>query len=168
MSTELLGTITASPDSDATIAFDRPYRTDAADLWQAVTDPERLARWFAPVEGELRAGGEFTIRFDDGDIPRCTVESCDAPRGFVWLWPHGERTSRVTVSIAPEGDGSRLRLVHDRLSRAAAPEYGAGWQAYVRSLDAHLAGSEEGDWWGEFHAVKDAYAAEVALTQGRA
>ena len=160
MPTDLLGALTVT-DSDATVTFDRAYRTDAPDLWNAVTDPDRLARWFAPVSGELVAGGTFTIRFDDGDIPACTIESCDAPHGFTWLWPHGGRTSRVRVEVVPDAAGARLRLVHDRLTRSAAPEYAAGWQAYVRSLDAHLAGEQDGDWWGEFHAVKDAYAATL-------
>ena len=79
----LLGTVTRTGDT-AEASFDRVYDTDAADLWRAVTDPERLARWFAPVEGDLRAGGSFTIRFDDNAVPGCRLTTCDAPRGFAW------------------------------------------------------------------------------------
>ena len=35
------------------------YDTDIDDLWSALTDPRRLARWVADVEGDLRLGGEF-------------------------------------------------------------------------------------------------------------
>ena len=33
------------------------YDTDLADLWSAITEPDRLARWVATVEGDLRLGG---------------------------------------------------------------------------------------------------------------
>ncbi len=75
----LLGTITRTGD-DAEVVFDRVYDTDAADLWETLTDPERLARWFARVDGDLREGGRFTIHFDDDDVPECRITSCDAPR----------------------------------------------------------------------------------------
>lgn len=58
------------------VGFDQHYPTDPADLWQAVTDPGRLARWFAPVDGPLVVGRDFTIRFDDGDAPGCRPLSC--------------------------------------------------------------------------------------------
>jgi hypothetical protein len=35
----------------------RAYDTDIEDLWDALTNTERLPRWFAPVEGELKPGG---------------------------------------------------------------------------------------------------------------
>ena len=31
----------------------RSYDTTVDDLWDAITTPERLARWFMPVEGDL-------------------------------------------------------------------------------------------------------------------
>ena len=76
----LLGTITRTGD-DAEVVVDRVYGTDAADLWETLTDPERLARWFARVDGDLREGGRFTIHFDDDDVPECRITSCDARAG---------------------------------------------------------------------------------------
>ena len=35
------------------------FDTDIDDLWQACTDPARLARWIAEVSGDLRVGGRF-------------------------------------------------------------------------------------------------------------
>lgn len=85
---EPLGRIRWAGDR-ATVEFRRRYATDAADLWQAVTDPERLARWFAPVTGHTTPGGEFTLHFDDADAPQCVVLACDPPRSFRWRWDHG-------------------------------------------------------------------------------
>ena len=87
------------------MTFDRVYDTDAGDLWETLTDPERLARWFARVDGDLREGGRFTIHFDDDDVPDCRVSSCDAPRGYRWEWSHATHTSLVTVAVEPAGRG---------------------------------------------------------------
>lgn len=165
MTTEILGTITPVDDAEARLTFDRRYPTDAADLWDAVTAPERLARWFTKVSGDLSQGGTFTIHFDDGDAPECRVETCEPGKAFSWSWPHQGATSLIEVSVTPDDGGARLFLVHTRLSTIQAPEYGAGWQAFVRSLDSYLGhpdASTSDDWWAEFHAVKGGYAAALA------
>lgn len=56
--------------------FTRVFDADLADVWEACTDPERLARWYAPVAGDLRVGGEFT----QGDFGPGKVLRCEAPR----------------------------------------------------------------------------------------
>ncbi len=38
------------------------FDTDIDDVWSALTDPLRLARWVAEVAGDLRLGGEFYQR----------------------------------------------------------------------------------------------------------
>ena len=157
----LLGTVTRTEDT-AEASFDRVYDTDAADLWRAVTDPERLARWFAPVEGDLRAGGSFTIRFDDNAVPGCRLTRCDAPRGFAWEWPHATHTSLVTVAVEPAGAQARLRITHTRLAPSAAAGYAAGWDVYVRRLDHEVAGREVAETWdADWGLAYEGYAARL-------
>jgi len=112
--TQVLGRIEREGDTVA-VVFDRHYPTTPDDLWQACTDPERLARWFAPVSGDLRPGGRFTIHFDDADTPSCRVVTCEAPTRLVWEWPVRDVPSLVTVEVSEDGQGSRLVLRHDRL-----------------------------------------------------
>jgi uncharacterized protein YndB with AHSA1/START domain len=144
----LLGTMTRTGD-DAEATFDRRYDTDAADLWRAITEPERLARWFAPVEGDLVEGGTFTIRFDDNEVTGCRLTSCDAPHGFAWEWPHGTHTSLVAVAVEPAGEQARLLITHTRLSPSSAAGYAAGWDVYVRRLADEVAGRPAADTWDE-------------------
>ena len=144
---------------DAAVVFDRRYQTAADDLWSACTDPERLARWFAPVTGDLRPGGAFTIHFDDADTPECRVVACVAPEQVVWEWPVRGVATRVTVTIAADGDGSRLVLRHDRLAPAQVAGYAAGWDTYLRSLDAHVDGTPPPDWDATWTALHELYAA---------
>ncbi len=156
--TQVLGRIEREPEA-VTAAFDRHYDTTADDLWQACTEPERLARWYAPVTGDLRPGGEFTMHFDDGDVTACRVRSCDAPTRLVWEWPVRGAATLVTLEVRADGDGSRLLLRHERLTDPQAAAYAAGWDAYLRALDAHVDGSPAPDWGATWSAVHELYAA---------
>ncbi|AKU18996.1 hypothetical protein VV02_16340 [Luteipulveratus mongoliensis] len=140
------------------VRFEQHYDSGAADLWDAVTDPERLARWFAPVEGRFGVGEAFTICFDDGDVPECRVIECVAPQRFSFEWPHASGATVVTAEVRPDGDGSVLVLTHARLGRSQAAGYAAGWDAYLRLLTDHLAGREPQNWWEHFGAAQKAYA----------
>ena len=44
------------------------YDTDIEDLWDAITDPARLVRWYGRVEGDLRSGGQFRVHVEAADI----------------------------------------------------------------------------------------------------
>jgi uncharacterized protein YndB with AHSA1/START domain len=155
--THVLGRIERDGD-DVAAVFDRPYATSPDDLWQACTDPERLARWFAPVTGDLRPGGAFTLHFDDADTPTCRVVTCEAPRLLVWEWPLGDVTTLVTVEVRPDGDGARLVLRHERLTGAQAAGYAAGWDTHLRSLGALLGGTPAPDWGETWSALHELYA----------
>lgn len=157
----LLGTVTRAGDH-AEATFDRVYDTDAADLWAAVTDPERLVRWFAPVDGDLREGGRFTIHFDDNAVPGCRVTSCDTPNAYAWKWPHATHTSLIAVAVEPVAGGARLRLTHTRLVARSAAGYAAGWDVYLRRLVEEIAGGEVRDTWAEdWSRAHEGYAAQL-------
>ena len=48
------------------VTLTRSYATPVADLWDAVTNGERIPRWFAPVSGELRLGGRYQVEGNAG------------------------------------------------------------------------------------------------------
>jgi len=155
--TQVLGRIERAGAGGVAL-FDRAYPTSAEDLWQACTDPDRLARWFAPVTGDLCPGGRFTIHFDDADTPRCRVVTCEPPRLVVWEWPVGAITSLVTVEVRPDGDSSRLVLRHERLTGGQVVGYAAGWDTHLRSLEADLEGTPAPDWGETWSALHELYA----------
>jgi uncharacterized protein YndB with AHSA1/START domain len=119
----------------------RVYRTDVDDLWDAVTNLERLPRWFAPVEGDLQLGGRYQVEGNAGG----TIERCEAPHLFEATWEFGGGVSWVLVTIAAEGaDASRLSLEH----RGEVPDEfwtqfgpgatGVGWDLGFFGLAAYL------------------------------
>src|SRR6266853_3970481 len=58
----ILGSL-RSADGKGVVRMEDRFDTDIDDLWSALTDPGRLARWLGDVEGDLRLGGEFRFRF---------------------------------------------------------------------------------------------------------
>src|SRR5215471_4023633 len=49
-------------DGTGIVRIEDRYDTDIDDLWAALTDPGRLARWYGDVDGYLRLGGDFHAR----------------------------------------------------------------------------------------------------------
>src|ERR1700747_623988 len=58
----IVGTLRTG-DGKGVVRMEDRFGTDIDDLWSALTDPRRLARWLGDFEGDLRLGGEFRARF---------------------------------------------------------------------------------------------------------
>ena len=52
-----IATMRALDETRGAVRVEDLYDTDIGDLWDACTAPERLARWIARVDGDLRVGG---------------------------------------------------------------------------------------------------------------
>lgn len=125
------------------VVLERSYPAAPADIWDALTDPARLARWFLPVEGDLRAGGTFHAEGGtDGEILACAP-----PERLVVSW--GAPDSVVAVTLVAHGDGTTLTLEH-AVPAAHVPDAGGalyvgpGWDEALVSLALHLAGGTAG------------------------
>lgn len=122
------------------IVASRLYPTDPADLWQALTTPERLARWFGQVTGDLRAGGRYQIK----DNASGSITECIEARRIALTWEFGDAVSWVEATLVPETGGTRLELRHISHIDAYWTEYGpgaggVGWDLGLLGLARHLA-----------------------------
>ena len=79
----ILGSL-RSANGKGIVRMEDRYDTNIDDLWSALTDPRRLARWLGEFEGDLRLGGEFRARFSpaDGKAPGAWRHA--SPRGISW------------------------------------------------------------------------------------
>ncbi|GIG70447.1 SRPBCC domain-containing protein [Phytomonospora endophytica] len=130
------------------MTISQAYDTDAADLWDCVTNGERIARWFMPVSGDLRLGGKYQLEGNAGG----TVDRCDPPRSFNATWEFGGGVSWIEVVITAEDDGrSRFTLVHtakvdEQLWDVYGPgAVGVGWDGMVLGLGLYLGSGEAND-----------------------
>jgi uncharacterized protein YndB with AHSA1/START domain len=128
------------------------YPSSIDDVWSAVTDPVRIARWFLPVSGELRLGGRYQTEGNaGGEVLECEPPSGGAARYRV-TWEFGGGVSWLTVRLTGEGSSTRLELEH--VAREAdVPEEmwetfgpgatGVGWDGGLLGLALHLSAPEE-------------------------
>ena len=123
------------------------YDTDINDLWSALTDPGRLARWIAEVEGDLRLGGRFRACFTSGWEGTGRVEVCEPPQRLLVVTKEAGKPDGQVIEATLTSDGVQTILVIEErgLPLEHLPAYGAGWQVHVEDLAAHLAGRERCD-----------------------
>jgi uncharacterized protein YndB with AHSA1/START domain len=148
------------------VRFEHRYDATPAEVWSALTEPSRLARWLADAELDLRVGGEYVLRFsgeDEGQTTTGEVLALEPERllELTWLSP-GEDDSVVRFELRPDGDGTILVLDHRGLPPAAAPGYGGGWQAHLEALDTHMGAGGEPDWWRRYKELRPLYEAQEA------
>jgi uncharacterized protein YndB with AHSA1/START domain len=121
------------------VTLQRHYDADQADVWQAITDPDRVRRWFLPLTGELREGGNFQLEGNaSGDIM-----TCEPPRHLMVTF--GGESSIVDVQLSGDGQQTMLKLTHSvpielAGSGAGALYVGPGWDGALLGLTLHLAG----------------------------
>ncbi len=117
------------------------FRATAADLWDAVTNPERLPHWFAPVRGDFETGGRYQVEGNAGGV----ITDCERPSRFALTWEFGDDVSWVEVSVSDEGAGrARLTLTHTMRPSGHWDTYGpgatgVGWDFGLLGLALHLA-----------------------------
>ncbi|MGB3337333.1 MAG: SRPBCC family protein [Devosia sp.] len=121
------------------VVASRVYETTPADLWEALTQPERLKRWFAPVSGDLKRGGRYAI---EGNASG-TVTGCEHEKTLALTWEFGGGISWVNLTLSREGSGTRLELEHVAHISPHWDNYGpgavgVGWELSLLGLAEHL------------------------------
>lgn len=123
------------------IIASRDYDTTPEDLWNALTDAERIPRWFLPVTGELRLGGHYKLQGNASG----KIVGCEPPKELALTWEMQGDVSWVTVRLAPAPTGgTRLELEHiahvpDEWWNQYGPgAVGVGWDLALIGLDAHV------------------------------
>jgi uncharacterized protein YndB with AHSA1/START domain len=172
----ILGSL-RSADGKGVVRMEDRYDTDIDDLWAAITDPARLARWHGQVEGDLRPGGEFRVYIEANDIESTgRVEACEPPRRLLVTTRETDESYRKGQGVPPfeasleatltaDGDQTILVIEVQGMPLDKIAFYGAGWQIHGESLAAHIAGREQGESearWDELVPAYQALAADVS------
>jgi uncharacterized protein YndB with AHSA1/START domain len=135
------------------IRLRREYEAPIEDVWDALTNPERIGRWFLPISGDYRLGGRYRLEGNaEGEIV-----ACEKPNRLKVTWVYGEAASNADISelevrLAPAGDEATVvELVHtaivpDEMWDQYGPgAVGIGWDQGVLGLSLHLRGESLGD-----------------------
>jgi uncharacterized protein YndB with AHSA1/START domain len=152
-----------SDDGEGVVRMKVRFATGVDDLWSALTTPQRLARWYGNIAGDLRVGGEFTAFVpSSGWDGRGRVEACDPRRHLrVTMWEEEGAQGPIEAELMADGDGAILLFEKRGIPADLAWAYGAGWQAHFEDLVAHLAGRDRTDladgWNSRFDELEPSY-----------
>jgi uncharacterized protein YndB with AHSA1/START domain len=122
----------------------RNYDTTIEDLWDALTNAERIPRWFLPISGELHLGGRYQFKGNAGG----TITKCEPPHHLAVTWEYGSDVSWVDVRLeAHASEDVRLELEHvahvddARWDQFGPGAVGVGWDLGLIGLARHLVSS---------------------------
>jgi uncharacterized protein YndB with AHSA1/START domain len=137
------------------LRLEREFAATPEEVFDAWTNPEVLARWWAArptwtspgCEVDLRVGGRYVLRMRDdesGDVHAVggVYREVDRPRRLVYTWAwqgaeglHPGHESLVTVDFVPRGDRTAVLLEHSGLaSEESRTRHGAGWTGTFDNL----------------------------------
>src|SRR5438067_923233 len=127
--TRIIGSL-RSADGKGVVRMEDRFETDIGDLWSALTDPLRLARWYGEIEGDLRLGGEFRERlFASGWEGTGRVEACDAPHRLLLTTSQDDDEKHVIeATLTADGDQTILVVEERGMPVEQVAAYGAGVQ----------------------------------------
>jgi len=128
--------------------LERTYPAPVDDVWDALTDPERIPRWFMPISGDLQLGGRYQLEGNAGG----EILACKPPRHVAVTWEFGGAVTWVDVHLEPADDGeTRLRLEHlahidpddPHMKMFGTGAIGIGWDLTLLGLDWYIANPEQ-------------------------
>ncbi|MFE5889805.1 SRPBCC family protein [Streptomyces sp. NPDC056462] len=185
-----VGTRQVEAGEARTVLLRRTYDAELTDVWDAVTSPERISRWFLPVSGEFKVGGRYQLEGNAGG----EILECEEPTRLrvSWLYGPDPGFSEVEVRITPEGEErtvlelEHVAVVPDEFWDQFGPgAVGIGWDLGLLGLAMHLAGggmskeeseawqlsdegkayaTRSGELWGEAYTASGADGQVVAAT----
>jgi uncharacterized protein YndB with AHSA1/START domain len=80
------------------------------DVWEALTEPERLEDWFAnDVDLDLRPGGGASFRWSNGEERSAIVTEVEPGRRLAFEWEGDE--GEVEFTLDDDAGGTRLTVV---------------------------------------------------------
>lgn len=135
------------------IRLRRRYDAPIEEVWDALTTPDRINRWFLPVSGDFRIGGRYQLEGNAGG----EIVACERPNRLKVTWAYGENVTDADVSEVElrlsriDEETTAFELEHV----AVVPEefwdqygpgaVGVGWDGAVLGLGLHLRGGSIDD-----------------------
>ena len=164
----ILGSL-GSAEGKGIVRMEDRFDTDIDNVWSALTDPSRLARWYGEVEGDLRLGGEYRVRlFASGWEGTGRVEACEPPRRLLVRIKDADEPDEQVIEATLTADGDQTIVVWEErgMPLELLSAYGAGVQLHVEDLADHLAGRNRLDdakaRWDELHPAYQGLAANLS------
>ena len=122
------------------LTVSKVYPADAKTVWNSLSSAERISKWFLPVSGELRKGGQFQFEGNAGG----TILECEPESKVDLTWEFGGMVSWVTITLKQAEEGTKFTLQHsaevddERWNTYGPGAVGMGWESGLYGLQKYL------------------------------
>lgn len=157
------------------LRFERLLDAPISTVWCWIVDPELRARWFMGGQTDLRPNGSLGLTMDhdrlsDGQVPTPAryrefagrswserIVQVEPEQLLAFEWDGGAE-GLVTITLAAEGNQTRLVLVHTGITgRDSAVNFAGGWGSHLAVLERRLKGESVANFW-ELHSIAESEA----------
>ena len=121
------------------LVLTRQLAAPVEDVWAAVTEPERLARWIGTWDGDPASGSvQFRMLFEGGSpAETMTIRACEPPHRLHLTSNVGAEVWLLDVDLTHVDGVTTLTLRQLDVTAEQAPDVGPGWDYYLdRLVDA--------------------------------
>jgi len=148
------GVVSTDPDGRQRLEFRRSWPDPVDDVWAALTEPDRLARWIGTYDGERRPGGTGTFTMTHEEEPAAEamrIVECDPPRRLVLEWT-AEEEWRVELDLSTDGGATTLVFTQVFTTGFDVGDVAGGWHWYLDKFEAEVTGAGGPGEWAPFWA----------------
>jgi len=132
-------------DGQRAVVFERTFRAPIEDVWAAITEPERLARWIGTWTGDPAEGAvSFTNTAEGDDAPaaeRYEIRACDPPRRLVIHAVNDYGAWTLHADLSHENGVTTFTFAQVVADAGMIEDVGPGWDWYLDRLVAAESGA---------------------------
>ena len=127
-----------------TIRLEHRYAHPPSRVWRALTDPARVARWWAPGDIRAEVGHRFEMDMGQWGMQACEVLAVEPDRLFRYRFAISTLDTIITWELQAEGSGTRLTLTHEGfdldspMGRSAFEGMKPGWPGILQRIEAAI------------------------------
>ncbi|MCW2849124.1 MAG: hypothetical protein JWR90_3098 [Marmoricola sp.] len=127
-----------------TLSLTREFRAPIEDVWAAVTEPERLARWVGTFTGDPATGEvQFEMTAEEGATPEpMEIRECTPPVTLKVTAHAGDFHWHLDLHLEESDGVTTLTFTQPDLDPAHADSVGPGWEYYLDRLVAAETGGD--------------------------
>lgn len=140
-------------DEGVRLEFVRTYDDPAADVWSALTEPDRTARWIGSWTGDPTTGTIHLTMSAEEDAPSQAVSilTCEPPTRLVVDMPSPDGVWNLAVDLHEDAGITTLTFTQRLAEPYDATDIGPGWHYYLDRLAAVVAGTDVPDVWDDYY-----------------
>jgi uncharacterized protein YndB with AHSA1/START domain len=135
----------ARVDGEPAVVYERSFRAPVEDVWAAVTESDRLARWIGTWTGDPASGSvQFQMNAEGDDVAesRYEITHCEPPHRLGVRSVGSSGVWVLTLDLRQDGPTTILSLTQLVDDPKLVESTGPGWEYYLDRLVAAETGAD--------------------------